>query len=418
MKNILLTLMLMIAAGQSFAQSPVTIKLSDVVKRVSENDYKVYENALKVYQAKSNIEKARADLLPRLNIWSLASIIIDPLSIVDKLTDIAPFLVPANWFRQEEVKLLYLAEKEGYRALWGNEVNIAKTLYKNLLFDQQLLSHVEVSVTELQKVHRIVKTRELFGGVKPGTARDIEIKILGLTQDREDLKVLLARELDELSYMLGYEANEQIAVTPVLLPEVNQLKPITPKEYEFRVLSISPERRQFDHFFSVLDQIKKEIDYSFLGVSTISRGAAGGVFDPLPIPSGLGFGKDASMKILNAQREIMKTQKKGIEETLKRQIRSVGSQYNSDLSNYSNFEKRAQLSKESKDSLLRRIDLGENVDVVELSEVSRNEILARTALFTVRYRVSNSIDRLDRLTFEGDYSMSPALISSLKGGQP
>lgn len=401
--------------GTASAQPPKQIKLSEVVDRVSNSNYNVYENALKVYQAKSNIEKARADLLPRLNIWSIASIIINPTSIFDQLTDIAPFLVPGNWFRVEENKLLYLAEREGYRALWGNEVHIAKTLFKNVLFDEELYKQVLTSAAELERIHRIVKTRETFGGARPGTARDIEIRILGLKEDAENLNILLALEYDELTYALGYTTNENVVLMPVEMPKVEELKPIDPREYEFRLLSSSPERRQFDHFFSVLNQIKKEIEYAVMGVSQISRGVAGGVFDNIPIPNGLG-GKEASLKILDAQREIMKTQKTGVEETLKRQLRAVGTQFNSDIANYGNFQRRVQLSKESKESLLRRLKLGENIDVVELSENSRVQILAETALLTLHYRVLNSTDRLQRLIFDGDYSMNPPLIDSLKGG--
>lgn len=396
------------------AQAPQQIKLSDVVQRVSQSNYKVYENALKVYQAKANIEKARADLLPRLNIWSIASIILDPLSIADRITDIAPFLVPANWFRIEENKLLFLAEKEGYRALWGNEVNVAKTIYKHVIYDQELYKQITRSIIELEKIHKIVKTRETFGGAKPGTARDIEIRILGLKEDSESLKVLLNLEYDELTYALGFPADVELTLAAVEMPIIEKLQNINPKDHEFRVLSISPERRQFDHFFSVLNQIKNEIDYAIMGVSSISRGVAGGIFDNIPIPNGLG-GKESSLKILEAQREIMKTQKLGIEETLKRQLRAVAIQYNSDLANYENFKRRAVLAKESKDSIINRLKLGENIDVVELSESSRNQILAETALMTVHYRVLNATDRMQRLMFEGDYSMNPPLIDSLKG---
>lgn len=402
----------------AFAQTPRLIQLSEVVTRVTQSNYTVYENALRVYQAKTNIEKARADLLPKLNIWKIAGMILDPMSIFDNITDIAPFLVPGNWFRLEEIKLLYLAEREGYRALWGNEVHIAKTLYKHVLFDQQLLKHIEASMEELKKIHRIVKTREDFGGVRPGTARDIEIRILGLTEDQENLKVLLASEHGELSYILGYPLEEEIVLGSVPVPIVEQLNPLHPQEYEFRVFSSSPERRQFDHFFSVLDQIKKQIEYNFLGISQISRGAAGGIFDNIPIPDGMGFGNEAAMKILDAQREVMKTQKRGVEETLKRQLRGLSVQYNSDLLNYGNYKSRVSLSRQSKESILRRLQMGENIEVLELSESSRNQIQAETALLTVQYRVMNSLDRLQRLLFDGDYTMNPPLIDSLRGNNP
>ena len=414
MKKLILFITLL-GFGQSWAQATKTVKLSDVVGIVSSDNYKVYENALKVYQAKENIGKARADLLPKLNIWKLASAIIDPTSVYDQLTDIAPFLVPGNWFRLEEVKLLYLAEREGYRALWSNEVHTAKNVYKNIQFDEKLLAHIEKSIVELNQVLRVIKTREVFGGTEPGAARDMEIRILGLKEDVRNLMVLINREYDELTFMLGIPANQAIQLVDVKLPEIENLKPIVASEYEFRLLSTSPERRQFDHFLSVLDQVKKEVQYSVLGVSSISRGAAGGIFDNIPIPSGLGAGHGNAMNIVASQREIVRTQRRAVEETLRRQFRSVGFQYNSDLSSYADYRRRVVLAKESKNALLRRMQLGENIDVLKLSEASRNQILAETASFTVQYRVLNSIDRIQRLIFDGDYSMAPPLIQSLKG---
>jgi len=233
----------------------------------------------------------------------------------------------------------------------------------------------------------------------------------------EGKKIIVITQLKmyEKYYILSYNSNVDLSITPVPMIAVETLKTIDPREYEFRLLSSSPERRQFEHFFSVLEQIKKEIQYSFMGVSNISRGVAGGIFDNIPIPNGLA-GKDAAMKIVDSQKELMKTQRIGVEETLKRQFRAVSTQYNSDISNFNNFKRKVQLSKDSKNSMIRRIQLGENVDVSELSEVSRNQIQAETSLLAVRYRFITSVDRIQRLIFDGDYTMNPALIESLKGG--
>lgn len=400
------------------ARTPKAIQLTDVVKRISDRNFKVQENALKVYQAKTNIEVARGNLLPKLNLWSIVGAVVDPTSLWEKIPDIAPFLVPGNWFRLRETELLYLSEKEGYRALWGNEIYTAKALYLQVLLDQRLLQHVQTSLADLERIHRIVQTREIFGGTTPGAARDVEIRILGLREDEANLKVLIEREKNELSYALGYGAQVQLSLASVSLPDFEDLKPINPTAYEFRILSVSPERRQYDHFFSVLSQIKNEIKFNFLGVSSMSRGAAGGVFDSLPIPTGLGFGNTSAIRIVDAQREIMGTQKRGIEETIRRQLLAVSTQYNADLYGFDGYRRRLTLAKESKEALLRRIQLGENIDVLQLSEVSKNQIQAEAAIYTVQFRNLTLRDRLNRLLFTGDYSMRPPLIVSLKGGRP
>lgn len=413
----LIALVILLFPFAANTEEKIIISLGDVVKRVSENNYTVYENALKVYQAKTSVERARADLLPKLNIWNIAKVVIDPSSVIDIITDAAPFLVPANWFRAEETRLLYLANKESYRALWGNELHAAKAIFHNVLLDLKLLHHIQSSITDLNEIFLIAKTREMFGGAPPGTARDIEIKILGLKEDEKNMTLLVQEEFSALSYSLGYPMDTAIALNPIEMPAFEQLPPLKYQTYEFRMLANSPERRQFDHFLSALDQVENEITYSFLGGSTMSRGTAGGIFDDLPTPDGLGFGQGPAMKIVKAQREIMLTQKKGIEETLKRQLKRTVNFFNSDLGNYDSFTRRAMLTRESKRHLMNRVQMGEDVNIAELAEVSRNQIQAETSLYAVRYRMLVSLDKVDRLIFDRDYSMQPPVMDSLKGGR-
>ncbi len=405
MKTLLIMLSALAFAPEAYSapKKPVTIKLPEVVKQVRNRNYKVQVATMRTYQAKANIEKARADLLPRLNIWSIAKIIMDPMSILDSIQDIAPFLVPANWSRLEQNKILYEAEQQGYRALWSNEVHVTKMLYMRILFDQKLLNHVSASVKSLEEVLEIVKFHETFGAVKPGTARDIEIRVLGLKEDEQNLRLLIAQEIDELSYALAIKADVQMVLAPVTLPDARALKQIDYKAHESRVISVSPERTQYTYLLQTLEHIRQEVRYSFFGSSPISRGVAGGVFDAIPQTSGV-FGKNATMKIVDAQREILITQRTGIEETVRRQLRALANQYNSDLQMASQYSRRLQLARESNEALLRRAELGEQLNAFEFSENVKTRIQAETAIFAMQFRLFSNIDRLQRLTFTADYS--------------
>lgn len=405
MKTLLILLLALAFAPEAYSapKKPVTVKLPEVVRQVRNRNYKVQVATMRTYQAKANIEKARADLLPRLNIWSIAKIILDPTSILDSIQDIAPFLVPANWSRLEQNKVLYRAEQEGYRALWSNEVHVTKMLYMRILFDQKLLNHVSASVKSLEEVLEIVKFHETFGAVKPGTARDIEVRVLGLKEDEQNLRLLIAQEIDELSYALAIKADVQMVLAPVTMPDAPSLKAIDYKAYEARVVSISPERRQYSYFLETLEYIRQEVHYSFFGSSPISRGVAGGIFDAIPQTSGV-FGKNATMKIVDAQREILITQRTGIEETVRRQLRALANQYNSDLQMHSQYSRRLQLARESNEALLRRAELGEQLNATEFSDNVKTRIQAETAIFAMQYRLFSNIDRLQRLTFTADYA--------------
>lgn len=420
---IALVLLGCVSSVHAAVRSPTVVTLDDVVKKVSTENYNVYGNALRVYQARENIQFARMNLLPKLNIWRVAGVAVDTAlgnyaSALGLIGDIAPFLVPANWFRLEASKVLYNAEKEGYRALWANELMTAKALYVHLLLDQSLFDHIKQSEQELKDLLVIVRSREMLGGAPQGVSRDIEVRLLGLQEDLRQLEVLIDEEESLLSYMMGFEAS--VAVTPALIPMPNfeGMQPLDYEDFVFRAVDTSPEIRQFDYFIAASDSVRKEVIYSFLGASNMSRGVGGGIFDNIPIQDGLGFGAPASMRIASAQKEILKTQRKGVEETLKRHLKLLVKQYNLDLESYDNLKRRVELTVATNAQLYERLSLGQNVDMLELIEGSRNHIQADTSFFAIKYRFITNEDKLARLIFHGDYTKQPIVIESLKKKAP
>lgn len=419
--------LLVIAAPAALATpKPVTVTLDDVVKKVSTENYTVYGNALRVYQARESIRVARMNLLPRLNLWRLAGAAVDvvlggvtgnggaiasgALSVID---DIAPFLVPANWFRVSQAKLLYVADQEGYRALWANELMSAKALYVHLLLDRSLLEHIEQSRKELDDILTIVQMRELLGGAAQGASRDIEVRMLALQEDKRSLEVLVEEEESLLAFMMALPADTKLVPAALEMPDFGTLEPLDYADFEFRATDTAPELRQFDAFISAADYVRQEVMYSFLGTSSVSRGVAGGVFDGLPSQPGLGFGTPASMRIVSAQKELLKVQRKGVEETLRRQLRLLVSNYNLDLENYGNLKRREELTKQTLDQQFERLQLGQNVETLDMIEASRNHIQADTSFFAVKFRFLANEDKLARLIFYGDYTKKPVVIDSL-----
>lgn len=397
----------------------VAITMEDVVKKVSNENYSVYANALRVYQARENIQFARMNLLPKLNLWRLAGVAVDTVlgnyaSSLNLVGDIAPFLVPANWFRFEAAKILYNAEKEGYRALWANELMTAKALYVHLLLDQSLLDHIKQNQKELNALLQIVKLRELLGGAPQGASRDIEVQLLALKEDARQLQVLLSEEESLLSYMMGFDAEKTVVPVAISMPKIESMLPLEYEDFIFRAVDSSPEVRQFDHLIAATDTVRREVFYSFLGTSNMSRGVAGGIFDNIPIQDGLGFGAPASMRIASAQKEILKVQRTGIEETLKRHLKLLVNQYNLDLESYSNLKQRVALTQATKEQLHDRLSLGQEVEMLSLIEASRNHIQADTAFFAIQFRFITNEDKLARLIFHGDYSKQPVVVESLK----
>jgi outer membrane protein TolC len=407
----ILTLISFLISEFAVASSPVTISFEEVTARVSSQNYVVLENAQKVYQAKESISVARGNLLPRLNLWRWIEPVVQPTSLITSLIggieDIAPFLVPSNWFRLSEEKVLYQAQKEAYRSLWANEVMTAKSLFVHALIDESLYQHLTRSEQELNKILQIVKTREVLGGARPGASQEIEVRLLAIQEDKRSLEVIIREDKTALAFMMGLPGNTELNLRAISMPNFRDLSPIEYEVFEFRALDVSPEIKQFGHLVHAADYVRRERTFAFLGMSNIARGLSGNVFDELPAQQGLGFGTGASIRITRAQKEILKLQKKGVEETIRRNLKLLVENYNLDLLSYASMKRRVDLTRSLLDRQYERLGLGDSVEPLELVEASRSAIQAQIAFFAVQYRFLTTEDRLSRLIFHGEYAHMP-----------
>lgn len=390
------------------------VNLSDVTKKVSERNFTVLAEAEKSYQAKLNIEQARNNLLPRLNIWSLAKVALDPTALLDLIPDIAPFLVPANWFRLQETEILYFAEAEGYRALWANELLTSRIIYLRILMDRNLYNIVHEHLLDLQKVHEIAKARHVVGLEKIETVRSLETLVLKLEEDEAQLRLLLEEEMNALSLSLGFPAEESFEIEPVGLKNPTEQQPIRYEIYVLKTLDVAPETRQYDHFLKVIPLLKKEVWFSFLGASETSRGVAGGIFDGISIPNGLGFSSATTIKIIDSQEKILEIQKQGIIETIKRQLKNTVNLYNTVVAFYSKTQRREELALENIESLNKKLLFGEKVDLLFLADAYEIRTLSQAAKLDQLYRFKINEDRLLRLIFDDEYAKLPATLEELK----
>lgn len=421
-KIFLISLLIFPIFSQAQTYQEISITLPDVVKKVSTENYTVYQNSLRVYQTKESITVARMNLLPRLNLWKLAGAAIGIFAggpagatggVFSVVEDIAPFLVPANWFRVNQTQLFYKADLEGYKALWANEVLTSKALYHHILLDSSLKEHILRSKKELEVIYQIVKVRETFGGIPQSVSQEINIRLLALEEDLRALEVLIGEEESLLAFMIGHPTGTKLKVTQIVLPDYETLQHLKYEDFEKEAVQASPEVKQFQYFVDAADYARKEVSYAFLGASSLSRGLNGGIFDNLPVQSGLGFGTGASIRIVKTQKEILKVQKKAVEETVRRNLKLLISNYNLDVDNYHNLKARNDFAKKSMINIYQRLQFGENVDSLQLIEASRNLIEAETALFSVMFRFLNSEDKLSRLLFKGDYADADAAVARL-----
>ncbi len=410
MKKVLIILSLLSA----FQASAESIGLKDLTEKVKTGNYVILEKAERVYQAKKSIDEARGRLLPTLNLWKIASIVVDPTSLLDSVNDIAPFLVPSNWFILKERSILFLAEKEAYRALWANELQSARATYLKVLMDQTLLRLLSSYEGDLAELQLIVQSRFQLGLERQEIVRDIEIRYLSIQEDKQNVELLVREEKRLLTYMMGLEAEKDVDLVGVDLPNVPSAEKPDYDKLVGRMLTVSPETKQNGHLQRVIPWIKREQAWSFLGGSALSRGVAGGVFDHLPSPDGLGFATAPGLKIINSEARILEIQKRGITETLKRQLKASIDLISAAIDISPLQSKKVNLSEENIEQLKDRLRIGEKINLVEMANYIQTKNLAKASWLETQYRFMFNRDRLNRLLFWEDYDLLPGAVEGAK----
>lgn len=391
----------------TIAGAATQVSLEEVTKKVSNENFQVLAKAKRVYQAKESIQEARARMIPGLNFWKIVRVLTDPTSVVDTITDIAPFLVPANWFRIEQRELLYGADHMGYRVLWANELMTARALYYKVLQDQELLTVIQKSRADFEEINEIVKARVATGDEKPEAGREIEFQIIGLKEDEVQMKLLIQSSLASISQSLGYPAKTVISLKPVSIPGISSLKKIKPEAYYDKSVEVSPEVAQITQILKVLPSIEKEYNYSFFGGSSISRGVSGGIFDHLPSADSLSLANAPAKRIVGAEASILRTERTAISETIKRQVKLAAESYNSSVEFYPKYQSRLELASTNIEDTKLRVLLGEKLDLLTFLQFIQSRNTALSSLVSARYRIMTAKDKVDRLLFANVYSKRP-----------
>jgi len=177
----------------------------------------------------------------------------------------------------------------------------------------------------------------------------------------------------------------------------------------FKVIEASPELAQFEHLANSLSQVKGQIHFNILGVSSFSAGQGNGVFDNIPIQDGLGFGLGPSLRIAKSEGRVLKIQIKATIETLKKEVNILVNEYNSLISNYDIANERINLSQQNFANMMSYLSLGGQVSALDMMEILDNLYASHLVLLSYQFRFASLVEKLKRMTFSGDYIDGPTL---------
>jgi outer membrane protein TolC len=319
-------------------------------------------------------------------------------------------LVPSNWFKLGQSKHLYKAQKEQYRALWANEVNTAKLLFVSVYRDDVFSNLVEEKMSNYKEIMEIAKTRNIFGNGNLFAYNLVRDRYLSLVEDSRNLENLVYSETKELQFLTGINNEEDVIISAPALPNLENANQIEFSKIIFKAIEASPEVFQYEHLMNALSKVKGQINFSILGASTFSLGEGNGVFDNIPIQDGLGFGMGASIRISKSEGRILNTQLKATIETIKKQVNVLVKEYNSLITNYSITQERIELAQSNYNAMMGHIAIGGTLDVMEMVEILDSLYASKILLLSYKFRFSDLVEKLKRITFTGDYAIGPKTI--------
>lgn len=146
------------SSRSSLALNPTTIQ-----KQLSKNT-QVMLGLNQVHQAKDEVNIARGNLLPSLNLGGLLSFSGGGfvLSAIDFLV---PFLVPSNWSNFYTQKSLFESEKLSYKVIQLNTLSSALSMYYTVLSDYQVQTIYQQQYLDLQEIYELQKRKSSTGTV-------------------------------------------------------------------------------------------------------------------------------------------------------------------------------------------------------------------------------------------------------------
>jgi len=244
-----------------------------------------------VHDAKDQVNIARANLLPSLNLGSLLNLTGGGF-ILSSINFLLPFLVPSNWYNYAAEKNLFQAEKIAYHAIQLNAYSSALALYFTLVADRQIQAIYQQQYHDLQDIFEMQKKRSTVGLVPISDLMQIQAQARMAGVKASQLAELNKQEIAAIRKFMSLPLETQIRLE-------NSTMANSPWEFENmqatidRANTVSVERAQIQYLIKAAQAQKWSKVFSIVNSPSIVGGSVGGHnanFDNMQAVGSMSFG--------------------------------------------------------------------------------------------------------------------------------
>ena len=393
------TLWIVLCLTLTHSSFATEVKLSEIKDKLLERNLEVQATAEQVYQSRLQIQLARRNLLPRLNISKIISVPFSVGGAIGLIEDIAPFLFPANWFKIKETKYLAQASEFSFDTLKLNQIFMGRSSGLTLLADQAVLADLENQDATLQMWIDVIRLQERLGQLPVGTSADFERLQLEANRDVQLQRQGVLNGLSEMKAMFGMKQSEQLSIGGSFEEISDVPLKIKPKWYED-----TPETQSFDYLILAAYQYKRGFFFSFLGFTSNARGLSGGIFDGLPEPQGLSFGIGPTMEIASSQAYKLELQREGAMQTQQKAYAQALAMIESQKGLINNVVQREKMLEDSLELMESRVKIGLPLDANRLFVLLRDRLATRVEHTITRLHSTLAIERKHRIVNQLSYA--------------
>lgn len=209
----------------------IVIDPTSLQKLLFEGNTSVLTSINRIHQSKEQVNIARGNLFPSINLGSIISMSGGGFSL-SSIEFLLPFLLPSKWFDYYQVKGLLDADVIALQILKANQYASALSLYETILGDHQIAEVLQLEVQDLTEIETFAEKAYQVG---VGSSDDLNMTRgqAGLVRvNFSKVKTLLAAEKAALRHALGIEIDKTLSLAAAEIPA---------SEWEDRDLNVAIE---------------------------------------------------------------------------------------------------------------------------------------------------------------------------------
>jgi len=271
------------------ASQEVVIDPNSLQKLLFEGNTSVLTGINRIHQSKEQVNIARGNLFPSMNLGSMISMSGGGFSL-SSIEFLLPFLLPSKWFDYFQIKNLLDADAIALQILKVNQYASALSLYETILGDHLIADVLRLEAQDLTEMETYVEKAYQVG---VGSSDDLNMARgqAGLARvNFSKVKTLLATEKAALRHALGIDIDKTLSLASQEIPS---------SEWENRDLktaieeakSRSLETKQIQFLGNAAKNAVWSKVFAFISGSSFRASASGSsIFSNLSLNESVGIG--------------------------------------------------------------------------------------------------------------------------------